>query len=255
MLILKILLWTVEGFFALLFAYILLIIISAAVVNMKKEYDTNSRYYRFLLNSSTGIATKLIRIRLHVSGMEKLPEGSRFLMVSNHRSKFDPILCWYIFRKYDLSFISKPENFKVPIFGRLIHRLCFMPIDRENPRNALKTIVRAVDLINNDTVNVAVYPEGTRNYGEKLLPFHNAVFKIAQKANVPIVVITVKGADMIHKNYPLRRSDVYVDVVSVLDAPTVKGTKTAELGDQIADIMNGSLNSLQAHPRDHRSAP
>ena len=120
-------------------------------------------------------------------------------MVSNHRSKFDPILSWLVFGDRQLSFISKPENFKVPVFGRLIHRLCFMPIDRENPRNAVKTINRAVDLINRDVATVAVYPEGTRNYGEGLLPFHNAMFKIAQKANVPIVVVTVKNTYDIQK--------------------------------------------------------
>lgn len=238
--ILKCILWALAGFFALLLAYVLLIIISSLFINMKKEYDTDSRYYRFLLNSSTACATVVCRIKLHVTGMDKLPEG-RFLMVSNHRSKFDPILSWLVFRKQDVSFISKPENFRVPVYGRLIHRLCFMPIDRENPRNALKTIIRAVDLINRDIVSVAVYPEGTRNTGEELLPFHNAVFKIAQKANVPIAVVSVKDADMIHKNYPFRRSHVYIDVIDVIGAEEVKGMKTNELGEVIAEKLTAKL--------------
>ncbi len=222
-------------------AYVLLIIISSLFVNMKKEYDKESRYYRFLLNSSTFFATKLIRIKLHVTGKNQLPKG-RYLMVSNHRSKFDPILSWLVFGDQQLSFISKPENFKVPVYGRLIHRLCFMPIDRENPRNALKTIIRAADLITRDVASVAVYPEGTRNYDEGLLPFHNAVFKIAQKANVPIVIVTVKNTYEIQKNYPLHRSHVYIDVVKVLDANEIKKKKTAELGDFIRDTMLEKLN-------------
>lgn len=227
---------------SLLLTYILLIIISSLLVNMKKEYVCESKFYRFLLNSSTWMATKLIRIKLHTTGLDKLPQD-RFLLVSNHRSKFDPILSWLVFGDRQLSFISKPENFKVPIFGRLIHRLCFMPIDRENPRNALKTIVRAVDLINRDVASVAVYPEGTRNYGEGLLPFHNAVFKIAQKAQVPIVVATVKGADRIQKNFPLHRSHVYIDVAEVLPADKVKKMKTAELGEKIAEIILQKLSN------------
>ena len=117
-----------------------------------------------------------------------------------------------------------------------------MPIDRENPRNAVKTINRAVDLINRDVATVAVYPEGTRNYGEGLLPFHNAMFKIAQKANVPIVVVTVKNTYDIQKNYPFHRSHVYIDIVRVLDADEVKKTKTAELGDKIRELMLTKLN-------------
>ena len=55
----------------------------------------------------------------------KIPEGTRFVLVGNHQSKFDPILSWYILRKKDIAFISKPENFKQPIFGRIIRKCCF----------------------------------------------------------------------------------------------------------------------------------
>ncbi len=236
-----IILWVLLGIVGVIFAYIMLIVISALLVNMKKEYSRESRYYRFLLNSSTFFASKLIRIKLHVTGKELLPK-SRYLMVSNHRSKFDPILSWLVFGDQQITFISKPENFKVPVYGRLIHRLCFMPIDRDNPRNAVKTINRAVDLINRDVANVAVYPEGTRNYGEGLLPFHNAMFKIAQKANVPVVVVTVKNTYDIQKNFPLRCSHVYIDVVRVIDAVEVKKTKTAELGETIRELMLTKLD-------------
>ena len=236
-----IILWVLLGIVGVIFAYIMLIVISALLVNMKKEYSRESRYYRFLLNSSTFFASKFIRIKLHVTGKELLPK-SRYLMVSNHRSKFDPILSWLVFGDQQITFISKPENFKVPVYGRLIHRLCFMPIDRDNPRNAVKTINRAVDLINRDVANVAVYPEGTRNYGEGLLPFHNAMFKIAQKANVPVVVVTVKNTYDIQKNFPLRRSHVYIDVVRVVDAVEVKKTKTAELGETIRELMLTKLD-------------
>lgn len=235
-----ILLWVLLGLVGLLLAYVLLIIISSLFVNTKKEYQRESRYFRFLLNSSTWLASKILRIKLHVTGMEKLPKG-RFLMVSNHRSKFDPILSWLVFDKCQIAFISKPENFKVPVYGRIIHRLCFMAIDRENPRNAVKTINRAVDLLNRDVACVAVYPEGTRNFEEGLLPFHNAMFKIAQKANVPVAVVTVRNTYDIQKNYPLHRSHVYVDVVEVLSAEEVKAVKTAALGDKVRDLMLENL--------------
>ena len=236
-----ILLRIVIGLAGLLLAYILLLIISAMLVDMERDYEQESKFYRFLLNSATFCAAKLIRIKLHVTGKELLPDG-RFLLVANHRSKFDPILTWLIFGDRQLAFISKPENFKVPVFGRLIHRLCYMPIDRENPRNAVKTINRAVDLINRDVASVAVYPEGTRNYGEGLLPFHNAMFKIAQKAQVPIVIVTMRGTYEIQKNYPLHRSHVYLDVARVLKADEIKGMKTAAIGDLARAIMLESLS-------------
>lgn len=236
-----IVLWLLIAAAGIVLAYILLIVVSALLVDMNREYERESKFYRFLLNSSTFFATKLIRIKLHVTGMEKLPKG-RFLMVSNHRSKFDPILSWLVFGDCQIAFISKPENFKVPVYGRLIHRLCFMAIDRENPRNAVKTINRAADLLSRDAATVAVYPEGTRNYGEGLLPFHNAIFKIAQKANVPLVIITVRNTYDIQKNYPLHRSHVYIDVLKVIDAEALKKMKTAEIGDITRETMLAKLS-------------
>ena len=70
-----ILLWVLLGLVGLLLAYVLLIIISSLFVNTKKEYQRESRYFRFLLNSSTWLASKILRIKLHVTGMEKLPKG------------------------------------------------------------------------------------------------------------------------------------------------------------------------------------
>jgi 1-acyl-sn-glycerol-3-phosphate acyltransferase len=222
-------------------AYLLLLIVSAYLINPKKTYDQDSRYYRFLLYSATACMMKLLRIHVTVKGESLFPKEGRFLLVCNHRSKFDPILSWYLFRKQQLAFISKPENFKVPIFGRIIRRCCFLPIDRENPRNAIQTINRAADLLKRDVVSVAVYPEGTRSKDKTLLPFHNGTLKIAQKANLPIVVAVVQGTETIAKNYPLHRSYVTIELLSVIPAETVVSERTSVLGDEIHLQMQNKL--------------
>lgn len=222
--------WIVTALAACLPAYFIsMFIIGLLFVNMKKEYEHDSKFFRFLLNSSTSIAVRLLRIHIKVTGRELLPKG-RFLLICNHRSKFDPILTWHILSRENLAFISKPENFKIPVFGRIIHRCCFMPIDRENPRSAMKTVNRAANLIKNDVASVAVYPEGTRNYGEGLLPFHTAVFKIAQKANVPIVIMSIWGTPDIRHNFPKHKSNVEINILGVLSAEEITTMKTNEIG-------------------------
>lgn len=62
-------------------------------------------------------------------------------------------------KERNLAFVSKAENFQIPIFGRIIRRCCFMAIDRENPRNALLTIEKAAKLIASDEVSIGIYPE------------------------------------------------------------------------------------------------
>ena len=232
-----ILLYILGVLLALLLLYILFLGICCLLVDPSKEYEKNSPFYRFLLDSATAAAMKLLRIRVHVSGIEKIPKDTKVLFVSNHRSNFDPIITWYILKKWKIAFVSKPSNFKIPFFGRIIRKCCFMPIDRENPRNAIVTINKAAKLLKKQEVSIGIYPEGTRSKNGQLLPFHNGVFKIAQKAEAPIVVLCVTGTEKISKQTPFRRTDVYLDVLEVFSAQGIKETKTEMIGTAVRRLM------------------
>ena len=228
-----ILLYILGVLLALLLLYILFLGICCLFIDPDKAYEKNSPFYRFLLDSATAAAMKLLRIRVHVSGIEKIPKDTKVLFVSNHRSNFDPIITWYILKKWKIAFVSKPSNFKIPFFGRIIRKCCFMPIDRENPRNAIVTINKAAKLLKKQEVSIGIYPEGTRSKNGQLLPFHNGVFKIAQKAETAIVVLCVTGTEKISKRTPFRRTDVYLDVLEVFSAQGIKETKTEMIGTAI----------------------
>lgn len=240
----KVIGWLLLGGLCVIVLYIGLLVVSALLVDDKKEYDRNSRYYRWLLNSSTAIGMWLLRVRIHVSGLEKIPQDTRFLLVGNHRSNFDPLVTWLVFRKYDVAYVSKEANFHIPVFGRLIRKCAFMAIDRENARNAMKTIRHAADLIRRDEVSIGIYPEGTRSKDCVLLPFHNGVFKIAQKADVPIVVAAIRGTQNIHKQYIRKVTDVYVDIIDCIPAEAVH-VNTHVIGERVYTDLGRFLAS---HP-------
>ena len=213
-------------------------IICSLFINKKKEYTDESRFYRFLLETTTAIAVFFGRIHLHVTGLEKVPEDRKFLFVQNHRSNFDPRLSWLVFKKSKLIFITKPKNFTRPVFGAIIWRLRFIGIDRDNSRNALKAILKAADYIKKGDTSVGLYPEGTRNRGEDaMLPFRHGSLKIAQMAKCPIVVTTMMGSANIAKNFPWRATDVYVDVLDVIEPETFENMATVDLGEHIRDMM------------------
>lgn len=184
---------------------------------------------------------RFARVRIHTEGLEKLPEG-RFLIVSNHRSAYDPISSVWALRKTPTAFITKPENHRIPLAGPLIYRANFLPINRQDPREAMRTVNAAAKLLKDDVVSVGVYPEGTRNRApeEGLLPFHNGVFKIAQKAGAPLVVATVRGAEDIRKNFPWRHTDVYLSICGTIPAEELGGS-TAALSERVQDVMERDL--------------
>lgn len=230
---------------ALLLVYILLLAVSALAVNRRREYEKHSRFYRALLNSATRLCVWLLGIEVRIEGTEKLPERGKFLLVGNHRSNFDPILTWYALKEYDLAYLSKAENFRIPIFGRIIRRCCFLPIDREDPRMAIVTIQKAAKLLARGEVCVGVYPEGTRSRDGTLLPFHNGVFKIAQKAGAPVVVAAIEGTELIRKNCFRRRSVVRLTITDVIQAGTVCTSRTAEIGARVRTGLHKALRDKE----------
>ena len=223
----------------------ILAIISSLFIDRNKEYTEDSPFYRFILYACTKIVKIVARIRIKVRGLEYVPTDSRYLLVGNHRSNFDPILSWEVLGKEaQLIFLSKPENFKKPAFGKIAHRCCFLAIDRDNPRNALRTIDKAANFLKEDKFNVGVYPEGTRNRSEELLlPFHSGLFKIAKKAKVPILVVITKNTAQITKNFPFKGTDVYYDFCGVIPVEEVEKSPNVELSDKVRQMMTDALEN------------
>lgn len=213
-----------------------------ALFAKNKDYDNVNKLYRAVFWYFMRVAMFFSRVKIKTTGREKIDKiDGKFLLVGNHRSNYDPFITVLGLKLKDAAFISKPENFKIPLFGRIARKCMYTEIDRENAKNALKTINRTAALIKKGEISYCVYPEGTRNRGEELLPFHDGVFKIAQKAGAPIVIVSLCGADLIHKNAPWRKTVVYLDVLDVISAEDVKNMSSHEIGDKVKNEITDAL--------------
>ena len=228
-------------FCAALLLHTLFLFALSLFVDKEKPIEKDSPLYRKMTAATIALGLRLLNVRVRVTGLEKIPKG-RFLLVQNHRSAFDPLISLCALDPLQLGFITKPENIAIPLVGKFAHKIGCLPIDRENPRSAMKTIHRAAEFLTGDICSIGLYPEGTRNKGAGLLPFHNGSLKIAVKAGVPIVVTSIIGTDKVRKNAPFRRTDVRIHVCGVLSAEEVKGVSTAALGDTVRDMILRDLD-------------
>ena len=177
-----------------------------------------------------------------MTGLEKVPRKGRFLLISNHLFAFDPIVFYYAMPWAELSFVSKTENYAIPIVAQVMHKILCLPLDRNNDREALKAILKAISILKDEKASIAVFPEGGTSKSGLLQPFRNGAFKIAQKAGVPIVVCAISNTKAILKNMFRRRTDVCLDVLEVIPAQTVAGLKTTvEIGDYAHKILSAGL--------------
>jgi len=228
---------------ALIALHFLVVVLSVQFVNTEKPAERFSGYYRKAISLTLPMFFKLAGVRIHTSGLDKVPENTRFLFVCNHIDNFDPVVIMSVLPEAQLGFIGKKDIYeKMRFVSKAMHKLHGLPIDRENNREAAKTIIKAVRLIKDDVVSVGIFPEGYASQSGELLPMRNGAFKIAYKAEVPIVVSAISGTKKIVKNMFRRGTDVYFDVLEVIPYEEFRDLHSVELGEKVSEIMLAATN-------------
>ena len=232
----------VGAFVALL--VLALVFLLAVIQPLKSDAvrETDSRFYRTVTNLYIDLIITLVGLRIETKGLEKRPTEGRFMLVSNHLHEIDPGILMRFFPKSQLAFIAKKEVKDMFLVGKILPQLLSQFIDRENDREALKTILRSIQILKDDRASIGVFPEGGINNQRKFKHFRPGVFKIAQKAKVPIVVCTLRNThnvlrDVLH----FKRPHVSMHVLEVVQPEWMEGKTTVEIADYIYGVMAEDL--------------
>lgn len=234
---------TFLGAFLAQAAVIFLVIwVSCTLVKNKPAPEKESKYFRFLIQQICFAAIPLLMIRVHKKGLEQIPKSGRFLLVCNHLHNVDPAFILRSFPQKGIAFIAKREAGEMFLIGSVLKQLRCQLINRENDREALKTILQSIKMIKEDEASIAVFPEG-RIHGDELMhPFRSGVFKIALKTKVPIVVCTLYGTQNVLKSaMRLKPSDVDFHLVKVIYPEEYEGKTATEIGNVVYELMAQDL--------------
>lgn len=202
----------------------------------KREHSHRTQYviHRFIEWTLSWVLLH-IGYSIKTEGTERLPRRPH-LLVCNHRSAFDPLCTLAALTDCNMVFVAKPGVFRIPVIGSILHRLGFMPIDRENARNAVATIKQAAHLIADVGLSVGIYPEGTRSKDGSLLPFHAGSFKIASLVKCPVTVVSIR-----YEKRFLWGKRVHLHVVDVMDPDYVAANNTAAMADRARVAITADL--------------
>jgi 1-acyl-sn-glycerol-3-phosphate acyltransferase len=139
---------------------------------------------RFLLAASG--------VRVRVEGLEHIDPNGSYVFVSNHLSYMDtPVVLSHV--PVQFRFLAKRGLFQIPLLGTHLSQAGHIPVPREDPRAAVKTMQVAAETIANKRISLLIFPEGGRSHDGKLRPFKEGAVYIAIKAGVPIVPMTLIG--------------------------------------------------------------
>ena len=231
------------AFLGVLALAFLMVLVMCAFVDLEKEEKEDNRFYRAVMYMIADAAHTVLQVRVHAEGLEKIPADGRVLLVCNHLNNADPVIIFHqVKKKQKLAFIAKRETASMFVVGKFMHKLLCQRINRENDREALKTILKCIEILKEDKASIAVFPEGGIKGGNVLHPFRHGVFKIALRTQVPIVVCTLWGSqDMFHNGLRLKHTDVDFHVLGVVQPEEIKGKTAVEVGHLVHDMMAKDL--------------
>ncbi|MBI3018950.1 MAG: 1-acyl-sn-glycerol-3-phosphate acyltransferase [Deltaproteobacteria bacterium] len=159
-------------------------------------------FVTLLLRALTRIvlfALHKIYFRLEIIDHSNIPKTGGVLLAVNHQSYLDPTLVGICVWRW-VTFISKIENFKIPILGHLIELGGAFPVVRGGDDDALEFFGK---LLKEGRV-LSIFPEGTIPAEEEiprstmepntgLLRGKTGAIRLALKARVPIVPVGLSG--------------------------------------------------------------
>jgi 1-acyl-sn-glycerol-3-phosphate acyltransferase len=135
---------------------------------------------------------KIVGVRVKAEGLEKIDPNGAYVFVSNHLSYMDtPVVLSTIPAQF--RFMAKKGLFQIPFLGTHLAQAGHIPVPREDPRAAVKTLSLAADMIRERRISVLIFPEGGRSMDGILQPFKEGAAYIAIKAGVPIVPVSLIG--------------------------------------------------------------
>lgn len=204
-----------------------------------QKYDAETRYS--FLHKIVPIVIRRGRIKIHVTGIENLPNENGYVMFPNHQGLFDALAIIQTHER-PLVTVMKKEVKDVFLLKQVITMLQAEVIDREDIRQSMQVIINMTRRVKSGE-NFILFAEGTRSKnGNSLLDFKGGSFKSAMNARCPIVPVALIDSYKAFDTGSIKKQTVQVHYLKPLTYEDYKGMKSTEIAHTVAEIIQDKIN-------------
>jgi len=185
-------LWSIWSWFVFGLCMLLWLPMMSVVWVVTAPFDPPRYWTGYLFRKTTVVHEKLNPLWSFRTG-GTFPENPRnpYVIVSNHESFVDILLISHL--PWEMKWLSKKENFKIPVAGWLMRLAKDIELDRKDHDSAIRAMEQCAQRLD-QRASVMIFPEGTRSTSGDLLPFKDGAFRLAIECGVPILPLAVHGA-------------------------------------------------------------
>lgn len=182
-------------------------------------------------------------IRVKTEGLDNIDPQQTYVFMSNHVNIFDA----FILNGYIPNLARAVEletHFHWPIYGAAIRHFGNIAISHKNPRQALASLKKAEQALNQGT-SIIILPEGGRTLDGQLKPFKRGSFLLAKNVRFDVVPIVLQGAYKVkRKGDPLiRPGRVTCRFGQVIPSAKAQSMETDDLRQYVRGIMQEMIGT------------
>lgn len=131
-------------------------------------------------------------IRFEVTGLEHVPAGA-CVVLAKHESAWETLFLQTVFAPSTT--VLKRELLSIPFFGWALRLLSPIAINRGEPAQALKAVLRQGEQRLADGRRIIIFPEGTRALPGEQLPYNVGGAMLASRSGVPVIPVALNSGD------------------------------------------------------------
>jgi 1-acyl-sn-glycerol-3-phosphate acyltransferase len=213
-------------------------------------FSSSGRFQHYCMRRWSKDNLWLSRARVEIEGLESIDPKRPVIFVANHSGLHD-ILSLAACLPIQFRWMAKKSLFRVPFMGWHMRRSGYISIDRENPRDAAKSIIEAADEIRNG-VSAIAFPEGTRSRTGSLGKFHSGAFALALRTGVPLIPITLEGSHRVIVPKTLRVNPgviIRIKVGAPIDLSSYARGAKHQLMEDVFQIMSRDIEELHSRKK------
>jgi 1-acyl-sn-glycerol-3-phosphate acyltransferase len=172
---------------------VVLLTVSFGILSLITSFfDKTGRGQARLARVWAKLLLALSGVKVRVEGLEHIDPNGSYIFIANHLSYMDtPVIMAHI--PVQFRFLAKRGLFKIPLLGTHLGRAGHIPVPREDPRAAVKTMQTAAEVVQNKKISLLIFPEGGRSHDGQLRPFKEGGAYIAIRAGIPLIPVVLIG--------------------------------------------------------------
>lgn len=179
-------------------------------------------------------------MRVEVTGRENISKDTSYVFIANHQGAYD-IWAIYGYLNHNFKWLMKKSLEKIFLVGWACKCAGQVFVDDSSVAGIKETITEAEQKLRGG-MSLMIFPEGSRSWDGKMIPFKRGAFMLAGEFKLPVVPITIDGSfrAMPRNTYNMRPSRIKLTIHPPI-FPGERGFNTKALMAQCRAEINSAL--------------